>query len=75
MNVENWDWGQAIPFCFKFSVLVLCSVEVDGMKVHKEKYSRDSIPYNLPELFQGCEKLEKFNRMRTRHLYHPDQVC
>ncbi len=30
---------------------------VDGMKLHKEKYSRDFIPYNLPELFQGSEKL------------------
>jgi hypothetical protein len=27
---------------------------------YREKYSRDFIPYNLPELFQGCEKLEKF---------------
>jgi hypothetical protein len=34
---------------------------VDGLKLHrKKKYSGDFIPYNLPELFQGCEKLEKF---------------
>jgi hypothetical protein len=31
----------------------------DGIKLHREKYNRDFIPYNLPELFQGCEKLEK----------------
>jgi hypothetical protein len=29
------------------------------MKLHTEKYSKDFIPHNLPELFQGCEKLEK----------------
>jgi hypothetical protein len=29
------------------------------MKLHRETYSGDFIPYNLPELFQGCEKLEK----------------
>jgi hypothetical protein len=32
---------------------------VNGMKLHREKYSGDFIPYNLPELFQGREKLEK----------------
>ncbi len=32
---------------------------VDGMKLHREKYSEDFIPYNLPELFQRYEKLEK----------------
>jgi hypothetical protein len=32
---------------------------VDGMKLQREKYSGDFIPNNLPELFQGCEKLEK----------------
>ncbi len=31
---------------------------VDGMKLHREKYSGDFIPYNLPELFHGCEKLK-----------------
>jgi hypothetical protein len=30
------------------------------MKLHREKYPGDFIPYNLPELFQGCEKLEKY---------------
>ncbi len=30
---------------------------VDGMKLLREKYSGYFIPYNLPELFQGCEKL------------------
>ncbi len=29
---------------------------VDGMKLRREKYSGDFIPYNLPELFQGCDK-------------------
>ncbi len=36
---------------------------VDEMKyegTYREKYSGDFIPYNLPELFQGCEKLDKF---------------
>ncbi len=33
---------------------------VDGMKLHREKYSGDFIPYNSPELFQGSDKLEKF---------------
>jgi hypothetical protein len=32
---------------------------IDGMKLHTEKYSEDYIPCNLPESFQGCEKLEK----------------
>jgi hypothetical protein len=32
---------------------------VNEMKLHREKYSGDVIPYNLPELFQGSEKLEK----------------
>jgi hypothetical protein len=31
----------------------------DGMKLQREKYSDDFKPYYLPELFQGCEKLEK----------------
>jgi hypothetical protein len=32
---------------------------VDGMKLQTETYSGNFIPLNLPELFQGCEKLEK----------------
>jgi hypothetical protein len=36
---------------------------VDGMKLHTEKYSGDFISENLPELFQGCENLEKFTRL------------
>jgi hypothetical protein len=32
----------------------------DGMKLHREKYPGDFIPYSKPELFQGCEKLEKY---------------
>ncbi len=32
---------------------------VDGMKLQRETYSDDFIPYNLPKLFQGSEKLEK----------------
>jgi hypothetical protein len=32
---------------------------VDGMKLLREKYYEDFIPYNLPELFQGSEKLDK----------------
>ncbi len=32
---------------------------VDWIKLQREKYSDDFIPYNLPDLFQGCEKLEK----------------
>jgi hypothetical protein len=30
---------------------------VDRMKLHREKYSEDFIPYNLPALFQRCKKL------------------
>jgi hypothetical protein len=37
---------------------------VDGMKLHREKYLGDFIPNNLPELFQGSEKLEKFTSAR-----------
>jgi hypothetical protein len=33
------------------------------MKLHTEKYSGDFIQLNMPELFQGCEKLEKFIRL------------
>jgi hypothetical protein len=33
---------------------------VNGIKLHRVQYSGDFIPYNLPELFQGSEKLEKF---------------
>jgi hypothetical protein len=33
---------------------------VDGTKLHRGTHSGDFIPYNLPEFFQGCEKLEKF---------------
>jgi hypothetical protein len=29
---------------------------LDGMKLHREKYSGDFILYNLPELFQDSEK-------------------
>jgi hypothetical protein len=47
---------------------------VDGMKLHREKYSGDFIPHNLPEFFQGSEKLEKFtrasNRTITKTAYH-----
>jgi hypothetical protein len=35
---------------------------VDGKKLHRkklEKYSGDFIPYNVPQFFQGSEKLEK----------------
>jgi hypothetical protein len=41
---------------------------VDGMKLHREKYSGDFIPYNLPELFQGSEKLEKFTRLHNTYV-------
>ncbi len=41
------------------------------------KYSGDFIPYNLPELFQGCEKFEKLPgrelasyATQTRCTYH-----
>jgi hypothetical protein len=30
---------------------------VDGMKLHRDKYSRDFIPYNLPQLCQEYETL------------------
>ncbi len=46
---------------------------VDGMTLHREKYSGDFIPYYSPELFQGCEKPKIFTRKWTRHLFHPDQ--
>jgi hypothetical protein len=42
---------------------------VNGMKLHREKYFGDFIPYNLTELFQGCEKLEKF----TSPVFHKFQ--
>jgi hypothetical protein len=38
---------------------------VDGMKSHRVNYSGEFIPFNLRELFQGCEKLEKFTWART----------
>jgi hypothetical protein len=41
-----------------------------GIKLHREKYSDDFLPYNLPELFQGCEKLEKIAKARTNVLSH-----
>jgi hypothetical protein len=41
---------------------------VDEMKLDREKYSGDFFPYNLPELFQGSEKLEKFTWARTHVL-------
>jgi hypothetical protein len=41
--------------------------------LHREKYSGDFIPYNLPALFKGSEKLEKFTRARTHVLRHHDQ--
>ncbi len=58
-------WEYIIPklfaVCRKFKA-EFRSMErsVERMKLHREKYSGDFIPYNQPELFQGCEKLEKF---------------
>jgi hypothetical protein len=43
---------------------------VAGMKLHREKYSGDFIPYNMPELFQSCEKLEKFTMTRCANRYN-----
>jgi hypothetical protein len=48
---------------------------VDGMKLHREKYSGDFIRYNLPELFKGREKLEKFTWVRTHVLPYHNQDC
>jgi hypothetical protein len=42
---------------------------VDGMKLYTEKYPGDFIPQNLPELFQGCEDLKKY-QARACALYH-----
>jgi hypothetical protein len=43
---------------------------VDGMKLQREKCAVDFIPYNLPELFQGCEKLNKCSWARNCVLFH-----
>ncbi len=50
---------------------------VDGMKLHREKYSGDFNLYNLPELFQGSGKLEKFTWVQTQtHVVpHQDLDC
>jgi hypothetical protein len=48
---------------------------VDWMKLHREKYSGDFFPYNLPVLFQGSEKLEKFTWAWNHVLPHNDQDC
>ncbi len=48
---------------------------VDGMKLHWDKYSRDFIPYNLPQLCQEYEILEQSTRTRISDLCRPDQVC
>ncbi len=49
---------------------------VDGMNLHREKYSGDFIPYNLPELFQGCEKLEKYPGLElASSTKHSDGRC
>ncbi len=45
------------------------------MKLHREKYSGDFIPYNLPEFFQGSEKLEKITWARTPVLPRNNQDC
>jgi hypothetical protein len=47
---------------------------VDG-KIHREKFSGDLIPHNLPELFQGSEKQEKFTWARTHVLQHYNPDC
>ncbi len=43
---------------------------VNGMKLLREQYPGDFIPYNLAELFRGCEKLEKSTWTWTHDLYH-----
>jgi hypothetical protein len=48
---------------------------IDGMKLHREKYSGDFIPFYLPELFQGSEKQEKFTWTRTNVLQHYNYDC
>ncbi len=50
---------------------------VDGIKLHREKYSGDFIPYKLPELSKDVKNLKNFSRLelvssiiQTRNAYH-----
>jgi hypothetical protein len=63
------SYGYLYKHCPKFKAeFRIIERSVDGMKLYREKYSGDFIPYNLPELFQGSEKLEKFTWARTHVL-------
>jgi hypothetical protein len=67
-KVNTWFFYVHCPK-FKAEFLTM-ERSVGKMKCIERKYSGGFIPYNLTELFQGCEELKKFTCARSCVLYH-----